>query len=265
MERLRYLKWRWLQRTFWFQRRKPHREYETRIYEGLPGSGKTLALAADGIKLLRLGIPVYSNFRIYDPIAQADGSILESQPVGGWGDILRRTVEALENGTEAVFLIDELHVIASSQDRSMVPDWLMWLLTQRRHFGIGIMGSTQDLGQIQSRVRALVDRVVRVRPFFRRFPQWGVFEYREIDLRAYDQAENEERGYEIDFIPWYAYKGYDTSELCAIDKMSGYKDDEVKAEIHALTMRALDAARLRAKTSEVYYPLAARIALEDAA
>lgn len=42
-------------RLFWWQRRRPVAEFDTRIYIGRPGAGKTLFCVRDGILLLRQG------------------------------------------------------------------------------------------------------------------------------------------------------------------------------------------------------------------
>lgn len=245
--------WKHKNRLHWWQRRIPIFEYPTTIYSGLPGSGKTLLMVRDCIRMLRVGFRVYSNMAIHDPLTgrMAGG-------VGSWVDMLRLSVEALEERADrkeaglpalpgVVFAFDELHLICDAREWQGTPKWWLNLIAQRRHFGVGVIGTTQVAGQVEKRLRTLMDLQVSIlRPWkrilgLRRFP---VFRVRELDpvLIEADPLNAESRQSWMLWMPWYAYAGYSTSELIISDDWAAYSDTAIQEEISKLTVRAKVAA-----------------------
>jgi len=222
----------------WFQRKKPAVEWDTRIYAGLPGSGKTLFMVRDCIQLLRQGVRVYANMKIRDPLTGR-----ESLPLCGWLDMLRASVLCLEDNIPTVFAFDEIHLAADARQWASTPVWWLNLMAQRRHFGVGLIGTTQDPGQVEKRLRLLIGRVVSVRPSaLRRL--WGrlpLFSVQEVDMALIDVPEADS-GSGAWFFTWVkadAFHGYSTRELMASLDFAELKDEEAKAEVRLLTERAI--------------------------
>lgn len=253
VKRLRLMLWLYRNRLMWFQRPVPKHEYPTTIYCGLPGSGKTLLMVRDCIRLMRRGYRVYSNMAIHDPLT---GNRCGS--VGSWLDMLRLSVESLEyraecleTGTEpvpgVVFAFDELHLICDAREWAKTPKWWLNLIAQRRHLCVGVIGTTQHADQVEKRLRTLMDLQVSVYrpgrrvPLIKRLP-W--FALRELNpaLVEFDPLNAEMKQTFHFWMPWFAYAGYSTTELVTSDDWASYTDEQSAAEIADLTNRAKAAA-----------------------
>ena len=252
MTRLRYVLWLYRQGMLWFQRKAPHREWSTRIYTGLPGSGKTLLMVRDCVQLLRSGVRVYSNLQIVDPLTG-----LRSEPLGGWLGMLEASVLALEESVAyelrgeippgVMFAFDEIHLAADARSWQNTPSWWLGMMAQRRHYGVGLIGTTQDITTVEKRLRLLVGRVVTVRPtalrrFFGRLP---LFALQDVDLSLVDVVESDS-GIGRWFWSWVgpeAFHGYSTRELMASLDFADLKDDEAKERVRELTERAIALVR----------------------
>lgn len=238
--RLAWWAWLWNQRYFWFQRSRPHEEWDTRIYEGLPGSGKTLFMVRDCIELMRRGVRVYSNVAVRDPLTG-----LESLPLGGWLDMLRASVETLEDGIPTIFAFDEIHLAADARSWQNTPAWWLNLMAQRRHYGVGLIGTTQHADTVEKRLRMLVGRIVRVRPsmvrrLWRRLP---LFVCQDVDMALVDVPDQDAVGASsITWVGAHAFHGYSTQELMASLDFRELADDEARAEIAELSARARELA-----------------------
>lgn len=239
--RLQLWRWLWSRRLFWFQRRPPQLEFETRLYVGLPGSGKTLTLVRDGIYYMRAGIRVAANFApVRDPYYG-----YEAEMCGSWLDMLRMTVDALEKNEPIVFLFDELHNICDARSWQNTPGWWRNIVSQRRHLGVGIMGSTQVVDQVEKRLRTLVDAIVQVHHPLPKWSRLPVVVERWLDARLVE-SETESaatRSFMWSWVPWWAYAGYSTRTVVASDDFAGYSDEEAAAEVAALTARIADLVR----------------------
>lgn len=235
----------WRERLIWFLREPPVWEFSTRIYEGQPGSGKTLAMVRDAVELMRHGVVVYSNLQIVDRVSGQ-----RSRPMDSWLGMLRATVDCLESGDRVVFAIDEIHLMCDARNWQLTPGWWLNLMAQRRHYGIGVLGTTQDVSTVEKRLRQLVGLLVRMRRLVR-LPTWlpgarvlnrlAWFRFQEIDGRTISDATptgaTVGAGY-ISWMPWYAFGGYDTRALMSSDDFAGYTDEAAAAEVAELTARA---------------------------
>jgi hypothetical protein len=263
VDQVRY--WRWLNARgyWWFQRPKTRSEFDTRIYEGLPGSGKTLLMVRDCIDLMRSGVVVYSNVYVRDPLTGR-----EALPLGGWLSMLKVSVEALErhaiyrqlveNCVESggdlktlpsppasvVMAFDEIHLAADARSWQSTPAWWLNLMAQRRHFGVGMIGTTQDLSTVEKRLRMLVGRIVQVRPsfirrFWRRVPLFTVVDV-DMSVRGDGVGDNLGGG-SWTWVAASAFHGYSTREIMATVDFADLTDDQSVAEVAALTQRAINA------------------------
>jgi len=245
--------WLFRHRLMWFQRKYATHEYPTVIYAGLPGSGKTLLMVRDCVRLMRRGFEVYSNMAIHDPLTGKCAGL-----VGSWVEMLRVSVEALEeragcveNGLDpvpgVVFAFDELHLICDAREWASTPKWWLNLIAQRRHFGVGVIGTTQVAGQVEKRLRTLMDVQLSLARPFRRIPglrRLPLFDVRELDpmLVETDPTNSILKERMRVWMPWYAYAGYSTTELVISDDWASYTDDAIVAEVAVLTTRAKAAA-----------------------
>ena len=230
--------WRWLYRQefLWFQRAAPRKEWDTRIYEGLPGSGKTLLMVRDCCELMRQGVRVYSNVQIRDPFSGT-----EAHPLGGWLDMLRASVATLEDGIPTIFAFDEIHLACDARDWQKTPAWWLNMMAQRRHYGVGLIGTTQNADTVEKRLRMLIGRVVRVRPTVLRKFWWRlpVFSTQDVDMSLIDVPDQD--AVSAAAMTWagaHAFHGYSTSQLMASLDFAALTDDEAVAEIKELTDRA---------------------------
>lgn len=283
--------WVWRNKLGWWHRKRRPNERPLRLYVGMPGSGKTLLAVADAVRLMRQGVRVASNVRIVDRVSGQ-----EAEPCGSWLDMLRLTVDSLEKGVGLVVVWDELHLACDARAFMSTPAWWLALIAQRRHYGIGFIGTTQHPDQVEKRLRTLVDFVSLVKPVrgwvqslsallvagivaggvagigaFRlgefRLALWSpwwalvpllagvgvsllllfkplpVVGEALVDTRTLDDpaTKMEAKGHVARWVPWYAYAGYSTAEIMLGDDFRAYKDEEVEAEIRALTARAIAA------------------------
>lgn len=223
-------------RLLWWQRTPPLFQLDTRLYVGLPGSGKTLLLTRDAIHLMRLGVRVLSNYRIVDPLSGASSLVISS-----WFEMLAYSVDACARGVPTVFVIDEIHLWAPARMFQKTPGWWLGLMAQRRHYGVGVIGTCQSIKQVESALRRLTDYVIFVRPlvpgqlFGRRLPWFHLEQVPAATLT--DEGLPLGRGdRSITLVPWWVYGGYNTAELVAVEEWS--EDEDISARIARLTSLA---------------------------
>lgn len=228
----RLLVWRFKNRMFWFQQRRPIKEFESFIVEGKPGEGKTRFLAVRAVQAMRSGYRVYSNFTVRDRVTGQ-----QTLPLGDWLEMFRASVDALENRRPTLFVIDEIHLWCGSRDFKVTPKWWLSLVAQHRHYHVGLLGSTQNLQRVEIVVRELVDQLVRIRN--RTFLRIPLFMMERVDPATVDS----DTGYALSkavpyWMPWFG--GYDTQELMSVERWQS--DKAMEAEIKELTQRARAAA-----------------------
>lgn len=223
-------------RLAWWQRKPPVFQMDTRLYVGLPGSGKTLLATYDAIRFLRRGVRVCSNYYIRDPLTGRTAERIES-----WFDMLSWSVVAVVRREPTVFVIDEIHLWANARFYKQTPGWWLSLVSQRRHYGVGIIGTAQAVGQVEVALRRLLDYVVYVRPaLVRKLPVFRVAEVPaalvEDDGKEPRHADGIDRGWRL--VPWWVYGGYSTEELVAVEEWD--EDSETRNQIENLSARARD-------------------------
>ena len=235
-EKIAYWRWLWRQEFLWFLRAAPRKEWDTRIYEGLPGSGKTLLMVRDCCELMRQGVRVYANVQIRDPYSGC-----EALPLGGWLDMLRASVKTLEDGIPTMFAFDEIHLACDARSWQNTPAWWLNLMAQRRHYGVGLIGTTQNADAVEKRLRMLIGRIVRVRPTILRKWWWRLplFSTQDVDMSLVDVPDQDSvSAGALTWIGAHGFHGYSTSQLMATLDFSALTDDEATAEIAELTARA---------------------------
>lgn len=258
----------------WLARRRPVQTFETRLYVGRAGSGKTLFATRDAIKLMRQGVQVVANYRVWDRISGRRSTGIES-----WNDFLAWSVWALRNGKPVVFVIDEIHLWAPSRFYEKSPAWFLGLLAQHRHYGVGIIGTTQNLARCEIVLRELVYNIVFVRPHPLRF-RWTFrwpksltgldmpwFQFVACDPLAMGgeySAPPARAAYRSSWVPWWVFAGYSTKELMAVNEWGD--DEETRKEIAALTEEARELCRPeRPETVAEFLIRQGRLSAEDAA
>lgn len=149
---------RWMVRNhyIWFLRRRPF-DMPSCIYEGLPGSGKTLAMVRDCVKWMREGYTVASNLRIRDALTG-----VESLPCRTWIDMLRIVAEHKQQDKPIIVALDEIHLLCDAREWANTPAWWRDMMSQKRKHKIGLIGTTQALSQVEKRLRTLVAYMVRL-------------------------------------------------------------------------------------------------------
>lgn len=223
--------WKHVEGLWWWQQSKPVVEFESEIVEGKPGEGKTRYLAWRAIKAMREGYVVASNFMVRDRLTGA-----QSIPIRNWIDVLRLTVEAVEQNIAIVFVIDELHLWADSRSFAKTPLWWRALMAQHRHYGIGILGSAQSLTRVELVLREIVSTLSRIRN--RVFLRLPLFLIEKIDPSSVPVNENGLADYKLAggswlWSPWYV--GYSTQQ--SVDLECWDTDEAIDAEILDLTKR----------------------------
>jgi len=220
--------WLWGERYFWFQRRKLP-DLPSCIYEGLPGSGKTLAMVRDVIPYLRNGYRVGSNLYIRDALTGR-----HTIPCRSWMEMLELTLEAVRDGVPLILALDEIHNLCDAREWANTPAWWRNMMSQKRHFKLGLIGTTQALGQVEKRLRSLVAYLLR----YERLPLGRMAFFREtmLDPTGVDVpgAQWATRHTRLVWVPWYAFHSYSTWQVMASDDMTAYTDDALKEKIAAM-------------------------------
>ncbi|MDP2325834.1 MAG: hypothetical protein Q8N51_17660, partial [Gammaproteobacteria bacterium] len=109
-DRLRYWRWLFRHRQWWFMRPIPD-EFETVIFCGLPGAGKTTFGTDYVCRFLRAGYRVYANIYMRDTYTG-----LEARPILTWLDVMRASIEALEDGVLAIIYLAEINELCDARD-----------------------------------------------------------------------------------------------------------------------------------------------------
>lgn len=237
-DRVGYWRHLWDSKQWWFLREIPP-EYQTCIFTGLPGHGKTTFGTDLMVRYLRQGVVVYSNIQLKDTFTGRS-----ARPVRNWLDVMRASIEALENGWVAVIYLAEINTLCDARSWQETPRWWLEMMQERRHMGLGIMGDTQTLSQLEKRLRLLVGRVVQVRPSWLRhhWRRWPVFIADEVDILTSDDPalwlpEGKRRRY---WMYSHAFHGHSTWEMVPNQSFDELDTPEARAEIDALRARAVE-------------------------
>jgi len=179
------------------------------IFEGLPGSGKSVTTAKYAIKILYRNLDwyrksgtvrkIYSNIKFNDETVE---QIIDTYPETS-GIANDEFVRYWEDPFELVSLRDcdvvwdEVATHLDSTQWANVPLELKRWLQQHRKFGIQIWGNTQVFPQIDISMRRLTSEVITLwKPFGSRDPSpttppvtrvWGLIIGRSVDPQTYDE------------------------------------------------------------------------------
>ena len=231
--------WRFLteHKQWWFLRELPP-EFDTVIFTGLPGAGKTSFGADYVIRMMRQGYRCYSNVYMRDPYTG-----IEARPVLTWIDVLEASVEALEDGVLAVIYLAEIQMLCDARKWQLTPAWWSEMMQQRRHMGLHIIADTQHLSQVEKRLRMLIGRVVQVEPTWlrRRWRRWPRFECRSVDMQLGDDpaqylAPSKPRRI---WLYSHAFHGHASWQLLAGQDFGDPGAVDVQERVEALRKRAL--------------------------
>jgi len=247
----------------WFQRVRPVAEFDTRIYLGRPGAGKTLFATRDAVLLMRQGVRVAANYKIRDPLTGQ-----ECERIGSWLDFLRLSVDAIVTRQPLVFVIDEINMWAPARFYQKVPGWWLTLMSQRRHFGVGIIATAQNFEGVEVYLRRLVNHVVflkapvisvpvRVSAEWRmvRLPWFFAAAMDPLDAEKATAVTTDAKGAVArsrmplgDFVhmPAWVYGAYDTREIVQVEEWQD--DEDVTLEIADMMKEAM------ARNGCVYIP-----------
>jgi len=126
-------------------------------YVGLPGSGKTYALAARGLNALRSGRRVFSNFGLQGslPIDAWDHNNMGKPEKGKNPDNPCTCGSCFVSISKAVILLDEINLWAPSRLWNELPLGLMHRWAQIRKYETMILWSAQHEARVDKVVREL--------------------------------------------------------------------------------------------------------------
>jgi hypothetical protein len=235
----------------WYQRPDVQYEAPLTIYTGRRRQGKTLLTARDTVVALRQGLRVGSSTRLVD---RATGR--STEPLVNWVSILRFMVECVEERTPGLVVMDELHMKLHSRLWARGKgenDWVLGLMAQWGHFGVGLLGNAHSLDRMDVIVRELVDVEIKVEklmpqiPFVRR--RLPILRTLSVDPLEKLEAEEVEdlqgkvkkrppRGHLV-FVPWWAFAAYNTRELVPFSGFDAIGDADEVPELFERAQRAI--------------------------
>jgi hypothetical protein len=239
----RYWRFLWRERQWWFNRVLPPKERDTAIYVGLPGAAKTTTAVDLAIGIMRSGVAVASNSYLRDNYTGA-----EAIPVRTWLDVLRVTVEYCELEEPLVVFLAEIQLLCDSRRWQDSPDWWGEMMQQRRHMGLSLMADTQDIGQVEVRLRMLCGQVIQVRPSWLRehWRRWPVVLTRKLtpETGIDPKLWVADHGWKHKWLPSWAFHGHSSWELLSGQDFGDLKEPKALKEIEALRQRALAANKV---------------------
>lgn len=258
----RYWRFLWEERQWWFIRKLPPRERDTAIYVGLPGAAKTTTAVDLAIGLMRDGIAVASNTYLRDNFTGR-----EAIPVRTWLDVLRVTVEYCERDEPLVVFLAEIQLLCDCRRWQDSPQWWAEMMQQRRHMGLSLMADTQEIGQVEVRLRMLCGQVVQVRPSWLRekWRRWPVVLTRKLtpETGVDPKLWVADKGWRHKWLPSWAFHGHSSWELLSGQDFGDLKSEAALEEIAVLRERALAANKVQglpafsdgeAGTRSAYFP-----------
>lgn len=241
--RVAYWRWLWTERQWWFLRAMPVDEFDTVLITGLPGHGKTTFGADMAIRYMRKGIRVCSNVYLRDTYTGQ-----ECEPVRTWLDVLRVTVEACERREACLVYLTEIQQLCDARRWQESPAWWSEMMQQRRHMGLGLIGDTQHVDQVEKRLRLLIGRLVHVRPSWLRshWRRWPVFCFRDMDLQVGDDPSkwNIPGRWRRKWQYSHAFHGHSSWELLSGQDFGDLTTAKALKEIADLRDRALAANQI---------------------
>lgn len=123
-----------------------------RAYVGLLGSGKTLSLVSEALRMFRLTIP-----QIYTDMA----SLRFPEAVY----LSAEEPSALATVSQGLILLDEAQIIADARYWQKVPGDVLSAWAQLRKNGLDLLYTTQTFESVDARLRGLTAEVIRCKKF----------------------------------------------------------------------------------------------------
>lgn len=237
-------KWRYQNGCYWWQRKLLDNPYPTSLVEGLPGEGKTLYTTSELLNAHRAGYRVACNYTVKD---KETGFVPER--FDSFLTMFEICVDALEREESLICGIAEIHLWCNSRAFKETPAWWIALMSLRRHFGMSMMGDTQDMQRVDVVLRDLSDQLIRIRkpPIIglcetvskRHIPirRIGTLHPSEVDRETVYDEVGDSRLY---VMPWWAYS-YDTREMVRPEPWES--SDVMQRRVDRLTARADAAVR----------------------
>jgi len=197
------------------------------VYTGLPGNGKSLALAETVVILLRRNQRMHRKLLLKNPNAPKRTVLsnikfsteVEEKNPGFIRYFSDPNLLIFEKDCDIIF--DEMATYLDSSNYAMLPLEFKRFLQQHRKRGIDIYGTTQDFAMIDIAVRRVASSVIyckkiagsrdlsatRPPPWF----LWGICRYRDVDRKSFSSGQDEYTFTDIigDF-------RFITKELCAV-------------------------------------------------
>ena len=244
-ERVAYWAWLWKQRQWWFLRTIPE-EWDTVIFTGLPGAGKTTMGSDLAINYLRRGYRVYSNNYIRDTYTG-----LESRACLTWVDVLTASVEGLEAGEPTIIYLSEIQRMCDAREWQATPKWWSEFMQNRRHYGVALIADTQHVSQVEKRLRMLIGRVVLVESTWlrRHWRRWPRFLIRDVDMQLGDDPAStglvESSKPRAVWMRSHAFHGHSTWELLPGKDFSDMTEEESAVIVDDLKQRAIACMKVR--------------------
>jgi len=126
------------------------------MYEGLPGSGKTLAMTRELVKL-KIKYPACKIFTNYNYEYQ-DGAINSMDDILKYDEIHK---------VATIIALDETHLSFNNRDYQNFPPEILEAICQNRKHRRYILMTVQDYSLVDSNFRKLLNQVTEVRNYFR--------------------------------------------------------------------------------------------------
>lgn len=227
--RLRVRCFRWMmpipRRVEWLFAPLGDGEFEIKIFVGKRGRGKTLQLAWEGVKWMRVknrdgsdAVRVFANFHLCDPLSGREAEFLNDV-----ADMQDLAEEALATGVPVVFLLDEIQTILNSRYWADVDAKFLALLAMSRHYGVGIYGAVQHEARMDKALRELVDVYILCSRFkLWRFPLFGGKRAEPESIEGYRTGAKGLTWYR--WAPWWLRHAYSTKEIVSVTDWKGQKD-----------------------------------------
>lgn len=190
-----------------------------KIYSGIPGSGKSLKLASESLRLLERNLRYYSSTGIVRKIYSnmrfsSDVEKKYKEFIGYWNSTLQ-----LVNLKDCDVIWDEVATDLDSTRWADTPLELKRWLQQHRKRGIDIYGTTQDFAMIDIAMKRLVSdlyvlyKIIGSRDKSATRPPpsrvWGLILVREVAPSSFRKRDGED--YKFIYSDWFLI----TSALCS--------------------------------------------------
>jgi len=206
------------------------------VVQGRPGTGKTVFLVSEIIRMASRGLDVYTNVEVKFPLADRRNKFIHR--IESLEDILHLR--------EGEIVLDEVQTYLNSRNWDKLDIRFQLLLQQHRKRGLNILGATQSVTRVDVVFRQLVQRFYDVRRVFivKLFGKpFGLFVLREYDP---DSIESGTGNYVPVSWPYpvavdpFTFLVYDTTQEYSIPSKIGTK----VTEHYVITQKTVESKEL---------------------